>query len=61
MIFRMSRTSIKLKLDENFKDFRFYKKKGWFNAYFYYAVKLSPVRKFMRCIFDYIALKVNKE
>jgi hypothetical protein len=35
MLFRMSRTSIRLMLDEGFRDYRYYKEKGWFESDYY--------------------------
>ncbi len=58
-IFRMSRTSMKMKLDENFKDFNYYTEKGWFNSDFYYPVKLSPVKKVFGRLFDSMAQKLG--
>ena len=56
-IFRMSRTSMKMKLDENFRDYNYYIEKGWFTSDFFYPVKLSPVKKFMGRLFDSMAQK----
>ncbi|QGY47483.1 NADPH-dependent FMN reductase [Maribellus comscasis] len=56
-IFRMSRTSMKMKLDENFKDFKYYTQKGWFNSDFFYPVKLSPAKKILGRLFDKLAMK----
>lgn len=56
-IFRMSRTSMKMKLDENFKDFKYYTQKGWFHSDFFYTVKLSPMKKAMGKLFDKLATK----
>jgi multimeric flavodoxin WrbA len=58
-IFRMSRTSMKLKLNEDFKDYNYYTEKGWFNSDFFYPVKLSPVKKAMGKLFDVMALKMS--
>jgi multimeric flavodoxin WrbA len=52
MAFRMSRTSMKLMLDENYKDYRYYKEKGWFESDYYYPVKISPLKKLTGKFFD---------
>ena len=39
VIFRMSRTKIKIMLGSGNRDFPFYKKKGWFESDFFYQVK----------------------
>lgn len=55
-IFRMSRSSMKMKLDENFKDFNYYTEKGWFSSDFYYPIALSSVKK-IRKIFRFDGTK----
>lgn len=55
MIFRLSRSGIKSQLDDNYRDFTYYKEKGWFDADFYYPVKLNPVKKLTGKLFDAIS------
>ena len=52
MIFRMSRTSIKLLLDENWRDYTYYEKNGWFESDYYYQTTLNPFKKLTGKIFD---------
>ena len=58
-VFRMSRTSMKQKLNESFKDFTYYTEKGWFNSDFYYSVNLSPAKKLIGRFFDFMAVKLS--
>jgi hypothetical protein len=58
MAFRMSRTSIKLMLNEEFKDYRYYKEKGWFTGDYYYSVRLNPLKKLAGKFFDMIAIPI---
>jgi multimeric flavodoxin WrbA len=44
MIFRMARTSIKLMLDEKWRDYAFYKNRGWFESDYYYPTQLNPIK-----------------
>ena len=44
-IFRMSRSSIKTMLDENYRDYVYFKKNGWFDSDFYYPVKINMLEK----------------
>lgn len=60
MIFRMSRTSIKLMLDESYKDYTYYKEKGWFESDYYFPVKLNPFKKLIGRLFDRIAARGTK-
>jgi len=54
MIFRMSRTSINLLLDDNSKDYRYFKKNGWLESDYYYPVKLNLLKKSTGRIFDLV-------
>lgn len=56
MIFRMSRNGIKRELNENFRDFTYYKEQGWFESEFYYSVKLNFLKKIIGNIFDKIKM-----
>ena len=57
MIFRMSRTSAKLMLNEDYRDFTYYKKKGWFESDYYYPIKLNPLKKLTGRLFDNMATR----
>jgi len=59
MIYRMSRTSMGMMLDENYLDYRYYKEKGWFQAEYYYPVRLDPFKKIMGRLFDFTAKKLT--
>ena len=52
MIFRLSRSSIKNQLDENFRDYNYYMDKGWFESDFFYPVKLNPLKKLTGKLID---------
>ena len=60
MMFRMSRTSIQLSLNEDFKDYLYYKEKGWFESDYYYPVNLNIFKKMLGSIFDKIAVQMSK-
>ncbi|MDD4898385.1 MAG: flavodoxin family protein [Methanocellales archaeon] len=57
MIFRMSRTSAKLMLNEDYRDYTYYKEKGWFESDYYYPVKLNPFKKLIGRFFDMMATR----
>lgn len=44
-MFRVSRTSIRLMLDEQSKDYRYYREKGWFESGYYCEVPLGPLKR----------------
>lgn len=52
MIFRMGRSGIRRELDENYRDYTYYKQKGWFESDFYYPVKLNPIKRWLGKLFD---------
>ena len=58
MAFRASRSSMKLMLDESYKDYRHYKEKGWFKADYYYPVKLNPLKKLSGKLFDMMGTRM---
>jgi multimeric flavodoxin WrbA len=61
MIFRMSRSGMKTMLNENYRDYTYYAEKGWFESYFYYAVRLNPLKKIMGRLFDLMTIKMSKQ
>jgi multimeric flavodoxin WrbA len=60
MLFRMSRTSINHSLDEEYKDYNYYKEKGWFDSEYYYPVNLNPFKKMVGKLFDIVAVRMSK-
>jgi multimeric flavodoxin WrbA len=60
MMFRMSRTKIRLMLDETWRDYTHYRDKGWFEADYFYPVRLSPLKKAAGNLFDYTASRSGK-
>ena len=60
MIFRMSRTSAKIILNEQYKDYTYFKEKGWFESDYYYPVKLNFFKRITGIFFDKMAIKMAK-
>jgi multimeric flavodoxin WrbA len=58
MMFRMGRTSRKIMLNEDFRDYTYFKEKGWFDSDFYYPVRLCPIKNISGKLFDKLALKI---
>jgi multimeric flavodoxin WrbA len=58
MIFRMSRTSIKLLLDESWRDYTYYKNNGWFGSNYYYPTQLNTIKKLAGNFFDFIFTRI---
>jgi multimeric flavodoxin WrbA len=61
MIFRMARTSRKMMLDENFRDYRYCLENGWFESEYYYPVRLGPLKKVAGRLFDAIAIQIVRK
>jgi multimeric flavodoxin WrbA len=61
MIFRMSRTSVKLLLNEKWRDYNFYFKKGWFESDYYYPVKLNSLKKLAGKFFDFVFNRIYRK
>jgi hypothetical protein len=61
MMFRMVRTKIRLMLDETWRDYNYYRDKGWFEAEYFYPVRLSPLKKAAGSLFDYTASRSYEE
>jgi multimeric flavodoxin WrbA len=59
MIFRMSRTSVKRMLNEDFRDYTWSREKGWFESDYYYPVKLGPLKKLAGRLFDMVAVTMS--
>ncbi len=58
MVFRIGRTSMKKMLDESWRDFTYYRDKGWFESDYFYPVKLNPFKRLTGNLFDKLAIKL---
>jgi len=61
MIFRMSRTSLKLMLDDSYRDYTYYRDKGWFESDYFYPTRLGLLKKAAGNLFDWIATRTTKK
>jgi multimeric flavodoxin WrbA len=58
MIFRMARTSRKIMLNADFRDYAYCMENGWFESDYYYPANLNLVKKMIGRLFDMIATKI---
>ncbi len=58
MMFRMARTSVKLLLDESWRDYTYYKNNGWFGSNYYYPTQLNPIKKLAGNFFDFVFTRI---
>lgn len=59
MLFRFGRTFVK-SVDQKFRDYQYYKDKGWFEAEYYYATSLGPIKRLAGNLFDLLGRRVSK-
>jgi multimeric flavodoxin WrbA len=52
MAFRLSRSSMRLALDDRFRDYTHYTDKGWFESDYYYPTRLGPLKQGAGRLFD---------
>jgi multimeric flavodoxin WrbA len=55
MMFRWGRTKIRSMLDDSWRDYTYYRDKGWFEADYFYPVRLHPIKKAAGKFFDFTA------
>jgi multimeric flavodoxin WrbA len=60
MAFRMSRTSMKLMLNDTYRDYTYFTEKGWFESEYYYPTHLGPPKKAAGSFFDSLATIVTR-
>src|SRR5664280_29110 len=60
MAFRMSRTSMKLTLGDDNRDYTYYRDHGWFDSHYYYPAKIGPLKKAAGATFDWMAARMYK-
>jgi len=61
MVFRMSRTSMKLMLGSDNRDYTYYRDHGWFESDYYYTTRLGLLKKVVGAIFDWMAARMFKQ
>ena len=60
MVFRMGRTSMQKMLDENWRDYTYYRDKGWFTSNFYYPATIDFVKKSYGNCIDHLTVLFSK-
>jgi hypothetical protein len=51
---------MKSMLNVKYKDYRYYKEKGWFESDYFYSIKLSQIKKLTGKIFDKLGTKMAR-
>jgi hypothetical protein len=60
MMFRISRTSIKGMLNNDYCDYRHYREKGWFESEYYYPLALGPLKRLVGQFSDLLGRQMIK-
>ncbi len=60
MLFRINRTSIQEILNEQYRDYQYFKEKGWFGSDYYYDVSLGVIKKSAGRFFDFLGKWISK-
>jgi multimeric flavodoxin WrbA len=60
LVFRMSRTKMRLMLDPSYRDYTYYAEKGWFESDFYYPTRLGPLKRGAGRLFDTLFARLTK-
>ena len=61
MVFRMGRTSIQQQLDENYRDFTYYREHGWFRSDYFYPARLGVLKHAAGAAFDWMAARIFRK
>jgi multimeric flavodoxin WrbA len=61
MMFRLSRTSIKSMLNDEYLDYRYYREKGWFESGYYYLVPIGIIKRTVGRGFDLLGKLMVKQ
>lgn len=56
--FRMGRTSVRLTLSEEKRDYAYYRDHGWFTSDYFYPTHLGPLKKVAGTVFDRTAERI---
>ncbi len=60
MLFRFSRTKIRLELDDSFRDYTYYADKGWLESDYYYPTRLGGLKKGAGKLFDSLSASMAR-
>jgi multimeric flavodoxin WrbA len=60
VIFRMGRTSIRLILDDSWRDYNYYRDHGWFESDYYYPTRLGVPKKLAGRLSDAISARMAR-
>lgn len=56
-MFHWGRTSMREMLDEDWRDYRYYREKGWFSSDYFYPTRLGPAKKAVAKVVDTVVAR----
>lgn len=59
MMFRMARTKV-MSIDQEFRDYQYFKGMGWFESDYYHDTALGPIKKTAGHLFDFLGRMIVK-
>jgi multimeric flavodoxin WrbA len=59
-LFRLSRTKMRIELDERYRDYTYYAEKGWFTSDYYYPTHLGVLKRGAGWLFDAVSARMSK-
>ncbi len=60
MLFRLSRTKMRLELDDSFCDYTYYRDQGWFDSEYYYPARLGLLKTGAGRFFDWMSARMTE-
>ncbi len=61
-MFHWGRTSLRLMLDEGWRDYRYYHDQGWFTSDYFYPTRLGPIKKaFAWAVDSFFSRRIPKQ
>ena len=60
MLFRFTRTKIRVEIDDSFRDYAYYRNQGWFESDYYYPTRLGLLKKGVGGFFDWMSARMSQ-
>jgi multimeric flavodoxin WrbA len=61
MLFRLSRSSIRAMLNETYRDYRYFKEKGWFESSYYYEARVGLIKGLAGFLGDFLGERMARK
>jgi multimeric flavodoxin WrbA len=61
MLFRLSRSSMRAMLNETYRDYRYFREKGWFQSPYYYETRIGAVKRLAGWLSDRLGERMARK